>query len=154
MGRPSARRGVALLAALAMLALSAALLAGSFAAARATTRSARTAGITARVETGTRRAFGELLSGWDASLDSLVVGGAAEPVLGADTGATPPLVRRARVLRIDDRLFVVTVDVRAFARDRPVAQRRARLLLERPAADTAPASRPVPIRRWSLEDLY
>lgn len=150
------RRGVALLAALALLALSSALLAGSFAAARATTRSARAALLTARVETGARRALGEVVSAWSAAFDTLAVGAAAEPALGVDSGdARLPLVRRARVARIGERLFVVSVEVRAYAWSAAVARRRTRLVLQRPPDDTTGIpQRPVPIPRWSMADVY
>lgn len=156
------RRGVALLAALVLLALSAALATATFSAAHAMRRAAFTALTSARVETGVRRAFGEVLATWTAALDTLPVGGAVDIVLGAEPlDAGPPLERRARVQRVQEGLYAVTVELCAFSRERPVARRRARLWLERPAAAApSPAdsvSPLVPLARvthWPLADLY
>lgn len=151
------RSGIALLSALALLALSAALLAGSFAAARAMIRSARSTLAVARADTGARRALGELLSGWSPALDSLAVGGVMEAPLEAEpVDARPALIRRARVWRVTDRSYVLSVQVRTFDWSTPTAERRMRLLLERPARvdSTAPLAAPVPVTRWSLADLY
>jgi hypothetical protein len=151
------RSGIVLLSALALLALSAALLAGSFAAARAMIRSARSTLAVARADTGARRAVGELLTGWSPALDSLAVDAVAEPPLAAEpVEARPALIRRARVWRVTDRSYVLSVQVRTFDWSMPTAERRMRLLLERPARvdSAAPLAAPVPVTRWSLADLY
>jgi hypothetical protein len=143
------RRGMALLGALALLALSAALLAGSFAVARATMRSSRSVRTTARVDGEARRSLAEVLIGWTPAWDSLAVGAVAAAPLGAESvEAGPPLVRSAVVRRIDDRLYVVSVDVRAVDAGTPIAERRARLVLER--RTSMPAARPAPLARWSM----
>lgn len=154
------RDGVALVAALAILALSSALLAGAFAAARAMTRAARSARALARAEAGAQRALGDVLLGWNEALDGLPVGAYLEPagpVESADTAEVMPrLVSRRRVTRLTERLYVVSVDVRVLDGELPVAWRRARLVLERPvrADSTVPPTRPVPISRWSFAELY
>ena len=120
-------------------------------------QSARTTRAMARAETGAQHAIGEVLSGWRAQYDSLAVGGFVEPSLAPEPlAASPALVRRARVLRITDRVYVISVDVRAFEWAMPIAQRRVRLVLERPVSidSTAPSAVPVPISRWSVAELY
>jgi len=56
------------------------------------------------------------------------------------------------------RLYSITVDLRAFTRYRPVALRRARLWLERPAtgssSDEAPSAAPPIVTHWAFVDLY
>ena len=148
---------MALLMALVLLTLSAALLAGAFAASRGAARSARSTRLIARVDTGARRALGEVVQSWGTQLDELAVGTSAEPALPDEPGETgPALVRNARVRRLTERLYVVSVDVRAFERTMPVARRRALIMLERPARtdSLAPMPRPLPLRRWSVADLY
>lgn len=155
------RRGVALLAALVMLALSAALATATFSAAHAMRRAALTTQARERVETEVRRALGEVLVGWTASLDSIPVGSHADvplPPEPAESG--PPIVRTARVGRVADGLYEITTDVRAFTSVRPLARRRARLWLERRRADEssgeAPpaAAPPVVVTHWAFVDLY
>lgn len=159
MGRD--RRGVALLSALMLLALSAALATTTFSVAHAMRRAAVTARARVRVETGVRRAFGEVLAGWSAALDSMPVGMAVDVDLAEEPlELGPPLVRRARVQRVAPGLYAVTVELRAFSWERPVARRRARLWLERPAAATsppvasAPVAAPTLVTHWSFSDLY
>ena len=155
------RRGVALLGALVLLALSAALATATFSAARALQRAALVTRARARVEAAIPRAFAEVLAGWNGALDSLVVGGVVEVALGGERATDgPPLGRSARVKRTTERLYAVTVDVRAFGGEHPLARRRARLWLERPAgAQPAPlpngASTPPPfVTPWAFSDLY
>src|SRR5207245_2412392 len=70
------RRGIALLTTLAILSLAAALLAGGFVSATATTRATRStrAGIVA--EQTARRALGESIIAWSRVEDTLPIGGA------------------------------------------------------------------------------
>jgi len=75
MGRD--RRGVALLSALMLLALSAALATTTFSVAHAMRRAAVTARARVRVETGVRRAVGEVLAGWSAALTAFPSGRAS-----------------------------------------------------------------------------
>jgi hypothetical protein len=155
------RRGAALLVALVLLALSAALATATFSAARAMRRAALVTRVRARVEAGVPRAFAEALAGWNGALDSLAVGGVVEVALADDPAAgDPPLVRTARLKRTTDRLYALTVDVQAFGREHPLARRRARLWLERPAgaqpaAMPNGASLPPPfVTPWAFSDLY
>ena len=106
--RPRARRGIALFAALVLLALSAALVAATFSAARARRHAAMVTRVRARVEAGVPRAFAEVLAGWNPALDSLVVGGVVEIGLASDpAGDGPRVMRAARVERTTDRLYSV-----------------------------------------------
>jgi hypothetical protein len=152
---------MALLAALVLLALSAAMATATFSAAHAMRRAARTTRARDRVETGVWRAFGEVIIGWTATLDSIPVGSHVDvPLPSEPADAGPPLVRRARVGRVAEGLYAVTVDLRAFTRERPLARRRARLWLERmdmggPPGDTpAPVTPPVVVTHWAFVDLY
>lgn len=155
------RRGVALLGALVLLALSAAIATATFSAARALQRAALVTRARAQVEADIPRAFAEVLAGWNGALDSLVAGGVVEVALDsgrADDGL--PLVRSARVNRTTEGLYAVTVDVRAVGGEHPLARRRARLWLERPAgAQPEPLPRggsiPPPfVTPWAFSDLY
>ena len=89
---------MALVAALALLALSAALATATFSAARAMRRAALLARARARVEAGVPRAFADVLAGWDAAMDTLPVGEVMEVKLASDSVmGGPPLGRTARV---------------------------------------------------------
>jgi hypothetical protein len=152
---------MALLAALVLLALSAALAVATFSAALAMRHAALTARARARVETEVRRAVAEVLASWSAALDTMPIGsGMAVALGGIPPSAGAPLVRSARVDRVADGLYAVTVDMRAFASERPLARRRARLWLEQPAGPPPPggppgASAPPPVvTPWGLDDLY
>jgi hypothetical protein len=100
-----------------------------------------------------------VLQEWDARLDSMPIGAAA------DRPAAPILVDgvavhlRTRVRNLGHGLYAATVAVQIGDSAAPLALRRARLLLRRAAditADTAasrasPGVRPLP--RWSVADL-
>lgn len=151
------------MAALALLALSAALVSGSFAAARAL--QLRTRAETARLvaESCAMRAAVMLLSGWSSAENALSPGASLErdlaDVLPAVDSGAPAVSGRTRVTRLSDRGYLVSVDVRVGAAPL-LARRRLQLLLMRPAPDSAsvargdPPSAPRPIRTWSLADLY
>ena len=150
---------MALLAALLLLALSAAFATATFSAARAMRRAALAARMRSRVESGVPRAFAELLVGWNGALDTLGVGGVMELALHSDSADGPPLERTVRVERTTDRLYAVTVDIQAPGGVRPLARRRARLWLERLVAPPPPvgagAVPPPPfVTPWALSDLY
>lgn len=151
------RRGMALLASLVLLTLSAALATATFAAASAMRRAALSTRVRARVEAETRRAFAEVLASWDAALDSMPVGAVLPvPLATEPAGAGPALVRTARVDRVAEGLYTLTVDIRAFTRDHPLARRRAQLWLQRgPApAPGAPGGAPSVVTPWGVVDLY
>jgi hypothetical protein len=151
------RRGVALVAALAVVALATGLLVGAFASARALARANASARSAHRAESGARRAMAEVVMGWDGALDSLAVGASVERVIPsppADAG--PRLSRLCRVQRLSRSLFLVAVDVRVGEGSSSMARRRYRLLLQRDSlADSGSAPRaPRPISRWSIAEWY
>jgi hypothetical protein len=153
--RGNERKGVALVAALALLALAAALLTGAFTSATAMARTARSARATVRAEATARRAAAELVSTWDGEADALAIGAHLERGLFMDEEEFRMTVR-ARVQRLAARLFVIIVDVRVGEGVTPLAHRRLRLVVERHATtDTLDSPRPPrPIARWSFSDLY
>ena len=151
---PASREGVALVAALGLLLLSAALLAGSAIAAVELRRTARSRSWAARADFESQRALGVVLQGWDVTLDSLPIGATVErPVEPADTPG-PPLVVQARVRRLSARLFAVVVAVRVGVSGQAAA-RRARLLLQRdlPGSDSAASAGVSTLPRWSVVDI-
>jgi hypothetical protein len=145
---------MALLAAIVLLALSTALVVGTFSLAHALRRAALSSVLRARVDEGVARAFGEVLQGWSPALDSLVPGGSATVALPPEPlAAGPPLQRRARVEHVTNGLYAITVDLCAYDCAAPLAQRRARLWLQRGAA----AGQPIPpqlVTPWAFVDLY
>jgi len=148
---------MALLAALILLALSAALATAIFSAAQASRRASRTTRARVRVEVGVRRAFAEVLQGWTAALDTLPLGMAARVALDSEPAMDgPPLLRTAQVERVTADFYAITVDLRAFSIDHPMAHRRARLWVERTARDSAggPPIAPLVVTPWGFADLY
>jgi hypothetical protein len=149
------RKGVALVAALALLALAAALLTGAFTSATAMARTARSARAAVRAEAAARRAAAELVTLWDGEADALPIGAHLERGLSMDEEEFR-MTARARVQRLAARLFVVIVDVRVGEGVTPLAHRRLRLVVERRvSSDTLDSVHPPrPIARWSFSDLY
>jgi hypothetical protein len=152
------RRGGALLVALALLALGAALLAGTSAAARAAARaeSSREAQVLAAAEV--RVALAEFMTGWSGVHDALPVGFDMIDTVGPrQRGFGGAMVQtRMRLLRLPGARFVLAADCQVGPDDAPQARRRAYLLLERRLQidSTAPILPPVAITRWGLADLY
>ncbi len=152
------RRGGALLVALALLALGAALLAGTSSAARAAARaeSSREAQVLAGAEV--RVALAEFLTGWSGVHDALAVGSELVDTVGPrQRGFGGALVQtRMRLLRLTGSRFVLAADCQVGPDDAVQARRRAYLLLERGLQidSTAPILTPAPITRWGLADLY
>jgi hypothetical protein len=147
--------------ALVLLALSAALATATFSAARALRRAALTTRLRARVEVGVQRAFGEVLAAWTPALDTMPVGSGVEVALPPEPAdAGPPLLRHARVVRMAEGLYAVTVDLSAVTSQRVLARRRARLWLERPVPGDStnpgspPSAAPVVVTEWAFGDLY
>ncbi len=159
--RTRPRRGTAIVAALGMLMLGAALLAGGAAASVELERSTRAALGRARTEWESRRALGVLLQGWDAGADSLPIGAARDLTLPTSVDVGPALSTAARIRRYTTSLFSVTVVVRVGDPDRRIARRELRLLLERNAVggDTTSATEPRPApevrvpSRWSVGEV-
>ena len=168
------RQGFALLAALALLALSAALLVIALAISGAQLRSARSERAALDADARARHALASVLGGWEAGYDSLAVGASVERALspserGADDGAMTTS-GQLHVQRLGVGLYVVAVDVGIGAAP-TVARQRLRLLVRRApiavAADTSAAAirdssdalvlgrgPPTPLARWSVADLY
>jgi len=154
MARP--RRGTALVAALGLLALAAALLAGAVVASFAARRGTRVLVAASRADSEARRALGEVMVGWDGAADSLALGGSLERVISATSAAGPPLAVQARLDRLSPSVFAASVSVQVGATASVQAYRRMRLLLERSAhGDSASVSRPPsPIARWSVIEVH
>jgi hypothetical protein len=150
------RRGVVLVAVLALLALGAALIAGAFAAARGAGRATRSsrAGIVAQA--AARRAVARTLTSWTATDDSLGIGAFVTRTF-ADSGAVAldSTDARVRVHRLSSTLFVVAAEASVPSGRAPIARRRVRVLLERaPTIDSTLVSPLRPLARWSSADLY
>jgi hypothetical protein len=172
--RRASRRGFALVAALALLALAAALLVCAFGIATARVRSVYSERATLDVEAHSRHALATVLAEWGDELDTLSVGRGLERELTSsergERASGPPASGRLRVQRLAPGLYAVVVDVRLGVA--PVqARQRLRLLVTRPelpaavendAALTADSGSvvarrrgaPAPIARWSAADLY
>lgn len=149
---PVDRAGVALVAALGLLLLAAALLAGSATASVELRRTARSRSWAARADFEAWRALGVVLQGWDASLDSLPIGATAERLVDPRDTAGPPVVVRARVRRLSARMFAAAVSVRVGVSGQ-AAERRARLLLQRDSTGSDATGSPRALSRWSVVDL-
>lgn len=143
-----------LVAVLALLALSAALIAGAFAAARGAGRATRSsrAGIVA--DAAARRALARTLASWTA--DSLRVGAFVTGTFAESAAvALDSAELRVRVQRLSPTLFAVAAEASVPAGRVPIARRRVRVLLERaPTIDSTIVSPPRPLARWSGADLY
>lgn len=152
--RLASRDGVALVAALGLLLLAAALLAGSATAAVELRRAARSRGWGARADFETQRAIGVVLQGWDATLDSLPIGATVERPVERTDSAGPPVAVRARVRRLSGSIFAAVVAVQVGVSGE-AATRRARLLLQRqsPGSDSAASMGVSTLSRWSVVDL-
>lgn len=156
--RVRARRGSAVLVALALLALGAALLAGSAEAARSAARSVQSYEATIVAEAESRRAVAEFVAGWGPVHDSLAI----DAGLGVLSGPTPrgagrwPVTTRLRLLRLTQARYVIAVDCQVGPGSVGYARRRLQVTLERatPADTTAPSLPPTPIGRWGMADLY
>ena len=152
--RVRARRGVALVAALGLLVLAAALLAGSAIASVGLRRATRGLTAAARAEWEGQRALGEVMTRWDGVADSLPIGAWLERPLPAHGLAGPPLTVRAGLQRLTPSVYSASAWVWVGDSASAQAFRRVRLLLERrPSGDSALAvETPTPIARWSVID--
>ena len=152
------RRGAALLAALGLLALGAALLAGSFVAGTAAQRSVKSREAALLAGTEVRVAIAEFLSRWSAADDSLGVGVERSIVVGPRVrgSAAMTMTTQLHVRRLSPTRFVVAADCQAGLDDAVLARRRVRVILDRPrsADNVATVAAPAPIPRWTLADLY
>ena len=151
---PRTRRGAALLAALGLLLLGAALLAGSAMASAHLTRATRSIVAVARADAESRRVLGVVVQEWDLRADSLPVGARLDRIIPPLSPSGPPIAASAHVLRLSRSLYAAFVTVRVGEGTAMRAMRRMQLLLERPApADSAGGSaRPTPLAQWSFAD--
>ena len=144
--------------ALALLALGAALLAGSAEAARSAARSAQSYEASIVAEGESRRAVAEFVAGWGPAHDSLAVGAGLAVTTGPllrGTGAWPVLTR-LRLIRLAQERYVIAVDCQVGPGNVGYARRRLQVTLGRPARQdsTAPPLPPVPVARWGVADLF
>jgi hypothetical protein len=155
--RPSEkRRGVVLVAVLALLALGAALVAGAFAAARGASRATQSARAAIVAHAAARRALARTVASWSAADDSLALG-AYDTRAWRDSGdaALDAADTRVRVQRLSTTLFVVATEVSVPSARAPIARRRMRVLLERaPTIDSTVVQPLRAISRWASADLY
>lgn len=156
--RPEARprRGVVLVAALALLSLGGALIAGAFAAARASARATRSTRAAVVAHAAARRALVRTVASWSGRDDSLNLG--ASDVRAWRDSATVALDAsdvRVRVHRLSLTLFLLSTEASVPSSAAPIARRRARILLERvPTIDSTAVSRVRPIARWASGHQY
>lgn len=172
--RRRGRPGFALVVALALLALSAALLVGALAISSAQVRSVRSERAALEAEAGARHALAAALADWGGEFDSLAIGkGFVRELSPSERGTSQggmPVAGRLRVHQLSAGLYAVVVDVSIGAAP-TLARQRLRLLVTRPelpaAIDSSSATAgdsgtvffhvrgaPTPISRWSVADLY
>ncbi|MEO7711882.1 MAG: hypothetical protein ABIV10_03100 [Gemmatimonadaceae bacterium] len=151
---PRPRRGAVLVAALGLLLLGTALLAGSAMASAHLTRATRSIVAVARADAEARRALGTVVQGWDLLADSLPIGARLERAIPPLSPDGPRIVVRANVQRLSPSLYAANVTVRVGDGVATLAIRRLQLLLERLALtdSTGGLVRPTPLARWSLAD--
>jgi hypothetical protein len=156
--RRSRERGGALLVALGLLALGAALLAGSAQSGRAAWRAAHSQVASVTADAEARAALGRIVRGWGGDYDSIAVGQSREVSVGARVVGAGGLVAstRLRVLRVSTTRYVVGIEVTVGPAGVVVARRRICVIMQRePPADTSSVSpAPRPIARWGVADLF
>ena len=150
------RRGVVLVAVLALLTLAGALIAGAFAAARASARATRSTRAAIVAHAAARRALVGAVASWSASEGSMNIGAFAVRVWRESSSVSLDAAdARLRVHRLSATLFLLGVDVSVPSSSAPIARRRAHALLERvPTIDSAVVSRVRPIARWASGHQY
>ena len=143
-------------AALGLLMLGAALLAGSAVASVELRRATRSRTAAARAESEVRRGLGAILQKWQPALDSLPIGRRVGLTMPARGDAEWDIVVQGAVRRVTARLFAATAAVAVGRDDVVLARRRALLFLERPVeGDSSAATVAVaPVRGWSVLDLH
>ena len=155
-GGSEARRGVVLVAVLALLTLAGALIAGAYAAARASARATRSSRAAIVAHAAARRALVRTVASWSGREDSMNVG--AFDVRERRESASVSLdaaETRVRLHRLSSRLFLLSADASVPTSSAPMAHRRAQVLLERaPAIDSTMVSRARPIARWATGHQY
>jgi hypothetical protein len=152
------RRGVALVAALGLLMLGAALLAGTSVASVELHRAVRGRVAGARAEWEGKHAAGMVVQGWSAEADSMPIGAVLERALSPPPDG-PGTVVVTRVRRLAADRYAAIIAVRVGEGVRRLAFRRVQVLLERaPVRDSATAQDTprvvMPIARWRVVDLW
>ena len=151
------RHGTVIVGALVLVLLAGGLLALAAVSARRGARAVILERAALLAETGVRRALAEALRTWGPDDDALAIGAVRERSMPSEESgmASYPVRRRVSVRRITGTLFAIAADVR-IGPDPCLARRRASLVVERPTpADSgSPSTRPVPLGRWSIADLY
>ncbi len=144
--------------ALALLALAAALLAGSAQTGRLAARSTQTHDAFIICDAESRTVLSELVNSWPSAFDSLRVGGASEFTVGPRRVGAGGWVATSRVrfMRVSGTRYVAGVESAVGPEGAVSARRRLSLIIERrlPSDTSTPPLPPVPIRRWSLADLF
>ncbi|MEO8620421.1 MAG: hypothetical protein ABI625_05095 [bacterium] len=153
-----ARRGTALLIALALLALGAALLAGSAEAGRSAVRSVQSYEAALLADAESRVVVAEFMAAWSPVADSLAMGAGMVSTIGPrhPTGSTMTAVSRLRLQRVTVARFVLGVECQVGPDNAVLARRRLQVFLERPSRSDSlgPILPPVPLKRWSFADLF
>ena len=144
--------------ALALLALAAALLAGSAQAGRGLARAAQSSRSSLTAETEAPMALAEFVASWSPGYDSLSIGGSAETTLGPRRAGSTGLVavHRFRLIRISAVRFILGVESAVGPPGQRAARRRLSLIIDkRPVSDTSAGRREfAPISQWSLSGLF
>ena len=152
------RGGGALVIALALLAICAALIAGSAATSRAANRSTLSHSATALAVSESQTAMADFMSAWGSAQETLAVGAELLGNTGPTSGGIGALsvTARTRLDRLTTTRYVLAIDCQVGTPGVVLASRRLYRILERPvpADTTAPPAPPRPIGQWSLADLY
>lgn len=152
------RRGSAIIAALALLALGGALLVATSSIARATTRSTRSLGAALDAESETRVALASAAVNWSGTMDSLAVGASISLTRAPRPGGVTrlPVYTRLQVDRLTLDIYSIGVESQVTAANTIIARRRARQIVRRVSGVDTSAVRaaPLPIGRWSIADVY
>jgi len=154
--RRRARRGIALVTVLGLLALASVLVAGAFATATAAARATRAARAAVVAREAARHALGRAVAGWQRMDDSLPIGAFALRTSPESTATAIDSVNaRLRVQRLSLTRFAISVDVAVPAVGQTLARRRMRVLLERPPSpDSTTLLAPRVLTRWPVAELY
>ncbi|HEX9483987.1 MAG TPA: hypothetical protein VF929_05380 [Gemmatimonadaceae bacterium] len=153
----SARRGTAIVLALALLTLAAALLAGTASSAHVAAVGAIRRQAAMLADAQWRADAAAYLGRWGTPEDALAIGGELTVVVGPrPLGVNGAMATtRIRLLRIQTLRYLVGVEVRIGEDAALLAVRRGAILLQRPAsADSTLVPPPVPVARWAQANTY
>ncbi len=152
------RRGGALVIALALLALGAALLAGSAEAGRASARSAESHEATLLADGEARLAAAAFVAAWSPAVDALTAGAGIDDTVAprARGSAGVPVVTRVHLRRLSADRYVLVVECEVGGTGAVLARRRLQLLLQRPQAvdSTQPRAHPAMVGQWGVTPLF